>query len=98
MREILTAYLVTFGWAIVGSISMGIGIIITLKLFDISTRKVDEWELIKHRNIPMSIILASVIIALGIVVAAAIHPYHRIRAGRLPGSFPPSSDAALVWP
>ncbi len=74
MPEILTAYLITFGWAIVGSISMGIGIIITLKLFDISTRKVDEWELIKQGNIPMAIILASVIISLGIVVSAAIHP------------------------
>jgi uncharacterized membrane protein YjfL (UPF0719 family) len=74
MREIFMGYLVTFGWAIVGSVSMGIGIIITLKLFDLSTRNVDEWELIKQGNIPMAIILASVIIALGIVVAAAIHP------------------------
>ena len=41
LREILTAYMITFGWAIVGSDSMGIGIIITLKLFDLSTRKVD---------------------------------------------------------
>jgi uncharacterized membrane protein YjfL (UPF0719 family) len=74
MPEILTAYLVTFGWAIVGSVSMGIGIIIALKLFDLSTRNVDEWELIKQGNIAMAIILASVIIALGIVVSAAIHP------------------------
>ncbi len=74
MPEIITAYLITFGWAIVGSVSMGIGIIITLKLFDLSTRNVDEWELIKQGNIAMAIILASVIIALGIVVSAAIHP------------------------
>jgi uncharacterized membrane protein YjfL (UPF0719 family) len=74
MPVILTAYLVTFGWALVGSISMGIGIIITLKLFDLSTRNVDEWELIKQGNIAMAIILASVIIALGIVVSAAVHP------------------------
>lgn len=74
MPEILTAYLVTFGWAIVGSVAMGIGIIITLKLFDFSTRSVDEWELIKQNNVSMAVILASVIISLGIVVAAAIHP------------------------
>jgi uncharacterized membrane protein YjfL (UPF0719 family) len=72
--EIFTAYLITFGWALVGSISMGIGIIIALKLFDLSTRNVDEWELIKQGNIPMAIILASVIVALGMVVSAAIHP------------------------
>ena len=74
MLEIFTAYLVTFGWAVVGSVAMGTGIIITLKLFDLSTRNVDEWELIKQGNMAMAIILASVIIALGIVVSAAIHP------------------------
>lgn len=72
--DILRAYLITFGWAIVGSVAMGVGIIIALKLFDLSTRNVDEWELVKQGNIPMAIILAAVIIALGIVVSSAIHP------------------------
>ena len=71
---IFQAYLITFGWAIVGSISMGLGIIIALKLFDLSTPKVDEWELIKQGNIAMAIVLSAVIIALGIVIAGAIHP------------------------
>ncbi|AGA29241.1 DUF350 domain-containing protein [Singulisphaera acidiphila] len=74
MPEILSAYLITFGWAIVGSVAMGLGIIITLRLFDMSTRNVDEWELIKQGNMAMAVILAAVIISLGIVVAAAIHP------------------------
>lgn len=74
MHEIITAYLVTFGWALVGSISMGIGIIITIKLFDLSTKDVNEWELIKNNNYSMAIILASLILSLGIVVAAAISP------------------------
>lgn len=70
--EVMNAYLITFGWAIVGSLAMGIGIIITLKLFDLSTRNVDEWQLIKEGNMAMAVILAAVIISLGIVVAAAI--------------------------
>jgi uncharacterized membrane protein YjfL (UPF0719 family) len=74
MQAIFTAYLITFGWAIVGSVSMGLGIIIALKLFDFSTTKVDEWELIKQGNMPMAIILAAVIIALGLVISSAIHP------------------------
>lgn len=74
MPSIVTAYLITLGWAIVGSVSMGLGIIIALKLFTLSTRKVDEWELIKQGNIAMAIILASVVVSLGIVVAAAIQP------------------------
>ena len=74
MPEIFTAYLITFGWALIGSVAMGVGIIITIKLFDLSTRNVDEWELIKQGNMAMAVILGSVIISLGIVVAAAIHP------------------------
>jgi len=71
---IFGAYAITFGWAIVGSIAMGVGIIITLKLFTLSTRDVDEWALIKQGNLPMAVILAAVILSLGIVVSAAIHP------------------------
>lgn len=74
MPEILWAYLVTFGWAVVGSVGMGLGIIIALKMFDLSTHRVDEWQLIKDGNIPMALILSSVIIALGIVISSAIHP------------------------
>ncbi len=74
MGEIFQAYLITFGWAIVGSIAMGIGIIIALKLFALSTRKVDEWELIRQGNIPMAIVLAAFIVSLGVVIASAVHP------------------------
>ena len=71
---IFTAYLITFGWAVVGSVGMGLGIIIALKMFDFSTPKVDEWEMIKQGNIAMAIVLAAVILAVGFVVAGAIHP------------------------
>lgn len=74
MQDILLAYLITFGWAIVGSVSMGLGIIIALKMFDLSTRNVDEWELIKQGNLAMAIILAAVIIALAMVISSAISP------------------------
>jgi uncharacterized membrane protein YjfL (UPF0719 family) len=72
--DILKAYVITFGWAVVGSVAMGIGIIIALKLFTLSTRRVDEWELIRQGNIPMAIILAAFILSLGIVIAAVVHP------------------------
>ncbi len=42
MDGIWTAYLITIGWAMVGSISMAVGIIIALKLFDASTPRDDE--------------------------------------------------------
>lgn len=74
MPDIFYAYAITFGWAIVGSVSVGIGIIIALKLFDLSTTKVDEWELIKQGNLAMAMILSAVIISLGLVIASAVHP------------------------
>jgi uncharacterized membrane protein YjfL (UPF0719 family) len=74
MPEIATAYLITFGWAIVGSLAMGLGIIIALKMFAWSTHDINEWELVKQGNIPIAIILAAVIISLGMVVSAAIQP------------------------
>ena len=39
--EILTAYLITFGWALVGSVSMGIGLVLSLTLFNWLNRGVD---------------------------------------------------------
>lgn len=74
MPEILTAYAITFGWAVVGAISMGLGIIIAVKMFELSTHRVDEWELIKQNNMAMAVILAAVIISVAIVIAAAINP------------------------
>lgn len=74
MEQILLSYLITFGWAIVGSVSMGLGIIIAVKMFELSTRRVDEWELIKQNNIAMAIIMAAVILSVALVIAAAIQP------------------------
>ena len=72
--EILLAYLITFGWALVGSISMGIALVLSLTIFNFLNRGVDEWKLIREGSIPMSIVLAAVIIATGIVVGNAIRP------------------------
>jgi len=74
MHSIWYSYLITLGWAMVGSLGMGLGIIIALRMFTLSTRDVDEWKLVREGNIPIAIILAAVIIALGIVVASAVRP------------------------
>ena len=72
--SILRAYAVTFGWAIVGAISMGVAVALMLKLFTWSTKEVDEWQLIKENNIAMAIVLAAVIIGAAIVVACCVLP------------------------
>lgn len=72
--EILLAYLITFGWALVGSVSMAIALVLSLTIFNFLNRGVDEWKLIREGSIPMSIVLAAVILATGIVVGNAIRP------------------------
>ena len=72
--EILIAYLITFGWALVGSVSMAIALVLSLTIFNFLNRGVDEWKLIREGSIPMSIVLAAVILATGIVVGNAIRP------------------------
>lgn len=74
MSEVLLHYLITFGWALTGSISMGVGIIVALKLFTLSTKDVDEWKLIRDGNMPMAIILSTIVLSLAIVIAASIRP------------------------
>jgi uncharacterized membrane protein YjfL (UPF0719 family) len=73
-ETISTAYAITFGWAIVGSVSMGIGIVIALKLFDLATPQLDEWDLISKGNVAMAIVLASIVVAVGLVIASAVQP------------------------
>ncbi len=74
MKLILFDYLVTLGWAIVGSFSMGLALIFVLKIFDLSTRKLDEWEEIKKNNISMAIVLAAIILSCAWVVSSIIRP------------------------
>ncbi|MCA8994292.1 MAG: DUF350 domain-containing protein [Planctomycetaceae bacterium] len=72
MSEMFEAYLITFGWAITGSVSMGLGIIIALRLFDLSTTNLDEWDELKKGNMAVAVLLSSIVISLGLVIAAAI--------------------------
>lgn len=70
VSQLFTAYAVTFGWAIVGSVAMALGVFLALKLFTLATRGVDEWALVKQGNMAMAVILAALILAIGIVVAS----------------------------
>ena len=74
MPEVLTSYLTMLGWALTGSIAMGVGIVVALKLFTLSTKDVDEWKLIRDGNMAMATILSTIILAVSIVIAASIRP------------------------
>jgi uncharacterized membrane protein YjfL (UPF0719 family) len=73
-KLLFTAWAQTIGWAIVGGIGMGVGLVISLKVFTLLTRDVDEWAEVKKNNLGMSIILASVILGTSLVIMMCAKP------------------------
>ena len=65
-------YLITFGWAITGALSMAIALGIGLKVLHWLT-PIDEWEEIKKGNIGVAIITSVVILAFAIVITLTIN-------------------------
>jgi uncharacterized membrane protein YjfL (UPF0719 family) len=72
--NLLQAYAATIGWAITAGIAMGLGTLITLKVFTFLTKEVDEWELIQKNNISIAIILAAVVLGTSLVVMNLVRP------------------------
>jgi uncharacterized membrane protein YjfL (UPF0719 family) len=73
MIFILKQYLITFGWALTGAISMAISLGIMLKVFTWIT-PINEWEEIKNKNWGVVALLSVVIIATAIVIGITIMP------------------------
>ena len=71
MLNLLQQYLITFGWALTGALSVAISIGIALKIYDWLT-PIDEWEEVKKGNIGVSIIIASIILGTSLVIALSI--------------------------
>lgn len=73
MLYIFQQYLITFGWAVTGAISMAIALGILLKIFSWIT-PINEWEEIKKGNIGVAVILSAVIIGTALVVGFTVMP------------------------
>jgi len=71
---LLKAYAQMIGWAVAAGVGMGLGLIITLKIFTLLTRDVDEWGLVKSGNVPIGIILGCVVLGTSIVIAVLAKP------------------------
>lgn len=69
--QIFKEYLITFGWAITGAISMSVALGIGIKIYSYLT-PINEWEEIKKGNIGVAIIVASVILAFALVIGLTI--------------------------
>jgi len=73
MLYILEQYLITFGWALTGAISMALALSLLVKVFMWIT-PIDEWEEVKKGNTGVSIIIASVIIGTALVIGLTVMP------------------------
>ena len=72
MPPIVEAYLITFGWAIIGAVSMAIGLVLAIKIFDLATTRLDEWEEIKNGNMAVAVVIGSVVLAVAYVIGSAV--------------------------
>ncbi len=59
-------------WAITAAIGFGLGVGISLKVFDWLSRDIDEWEEIKKGNMGVSLIFVSLIVMVGLIVYKVI--------------------------
>lgn len=71
MSTILTQYLITFGWALTGAISMAIALSILVKIF-VWISPIDDWEELKKGNMAMAVVLASIILGTALVVGLTV--------------------------
>jgi len=68
---ILQEYLFTFGWSLVGAISMAVAFLVMMKVFNKLT-PFNEWEEIKNGNMAVAVTVAAVIISAALVISSAI--------------------------
>lgn len=73
MSHILQQYLITFGWALTGAVSMGISLSIVIKVFDWIS-PVNEWKEIEKGNMSMAVILAAVVLGSAFVIGLTVMP------------------------
>ena len=59
-------------WAITAAIAFGLGVGISLKVFDWLSTDNDEWEEIKKGNMGVSLIFVSLIVMVGLIVYKVI--------------------------
>ena len=69
---LLTQYLRAIGWSVVAAVGFAFGIGIALKVFDMLSTDIDEWEEIKKGNMGVSLIFVSLIVMVGLLVYKVI--------------------------
>ena len=67
MDKLLLDWVVTLGWAVVGSLAMAVSFFLFIKLFDLFTKSLDEMEELNKNNTAVGIFMAGFGVALAII-------------------------------
>ena len=62
----------SFGWAVVAAISFAFAMGLAIKVFDLLSRDIDEWEEIKKGNWGVAMIFTAMILSVGMVLHKVI--------------------------
>ncbi|MCK5797054.1 MAG: DUF350 domain-containing protein [Deltaproteobacteria bacterium] len=68
----LWQYARSFGWAIVAAVSFAFAMGLAIKVFDLLSTKIDEWEEIKKGNWGVAMIFTAMILSVGLVLYKVI--------------------------
>ncbi len=66
------AYAKSFGWAIVAAVSFAFAMGLAIKVFDLMSRDINEWEEIKKGNLGVALIFVAMILSVGLVLYKVI--------------------------
>lgn len=72
LQSTLWSYLRAIGWSLVAAIGFSLGIGLAIKVFDLLSSNIDEWEEIKKGNIGVALIFISLILTVGFLVHKVI--------------------------
>lgn len=73
MVDVFGNYLITFGWAMTGALSMALALGILVKIFSMIS-PIDEWDEIKKGNLGVALIMSAVIIGGAFVIGITVMP------------------------
>ena len=72
LMGMLTQFVRAVGWSIAAAVGFAFGIGIALKVFDMLSTEIDEWEEIKKGNMGVALIFISLIVMVGLLVHKVI--------------------------
>ncbi len=73
MEILLTQYLITFGWAVTGAVSMAVSLGVLTKIFSWIS-PINEWEELKSGNIAVAIVFGAGIFGTAVVIGLTVMP------------------------